>query len=194
MYSLLLDSSANSLSVGFSSLGKLVCFTSYEAWQSQSEHMIVEINKLMEENSISKDDLDSIVCSIGPGSYTGIRISLTIAKTISLALNIPVLPVSSLRVLKNNDLPSICLINARSGRSYFGVYQGTKIIVDDCIKTNEEALNYISEHPDFSVCGDVRYLNMGNNDNNVCLQMTTLMPVLPVINDTLGLKPIYMKD
>lgn len=194
MFTLLLDSSASSLSVGFLEDGKLLCETSYEAWQSQSEHMIPEINKLMETFNINHQDIEDIIVAIGPGSYTGVRISITIAKTISLALAIPVFPVSSLRVLKDNNKPSICLINARSGRSYFGVYEGNKIIVEDTIKSNDEVLKYISEHKNYSICGDARYLGYENNDTGVCKQMESLKSSLVPMEDTLGLKPIYMKD
>lgn len=194
MYTLLLDSSASNLSVGFLKDEKLFCYTSYEAWQCQSEHMIPEIDKLMKTNNISRNKIKDIIVSIGPGSYTGIRIALTIAKTTSLALQIPVYTVSSLRVLKDNNKPSICLINARSNRSYFGVYEGNKIIEEDTIKTNEEVLKYIANHKDFSICGDARYLGFTNNDTNVCRQMESLKNVLPRMDEALGLKPIYMKD
>ena len=74
----------------------------------------------------------------------------------------------ALRVLKDNDKPSICLINARSGRSYFGVYEQDKIIVSDTIKSNEEVLSYIKEHPSYSICGSVSYLGYENLDTNIC--------------------------
>ena len=191
---LLLDSSSAFLSVGFLKDGKLFCYKSYESWQTQSEHMVPEIDKLMVENDITKDDIDSVVTAIGPGSYTGVRIALTIAKIVSLSLGVPIYPVSSLRVLKNGKKPSICLINARSGRSYFAVYEAEKTIIADTIKTNEEVLKYIEEHPDYSICGDARYLGFEYNDTNVCEQMVSLFPYLEKLDDTLGLKPIYMKD
>ncbi len=194
MATLLLDSSNTSLSVGLEKDGALLAFTSYEAWQEQSEHMIPEIDKLMESNSVSRKDITGVVVSIGPGSYTGVRISLTIAKVIALALEVPIYPVSSLRVLKNNDLPSICLINARSNRSYFGVYKGDEVIVGDTIKTNDEVLEYIKEHPDYSVCGNVKYLGYENLDSNICLQMVSLLKVLSPIENDLALKPVYLKD
>ena len=194
MYTLLLDSSNTSLSVGFEKEGKLVCYTSYEAWQEQSEHMIPEIDKLMKKYGITRKDISKIVTSVGPGSYTGVRISLTIAKVMALTLNIPLYPVSSLRVLKDDDKPSICLINARSGRSYFGVYQGQKTIVEDTIKTNEEVLDYIKEHPDYSVCGNVKYLGYLDTSTNICQQMISLLPVLRPFDNNLSAKPVYLKD
>ena len=178
MVTLLLDSSNTSLAVGVAQNHKLVDYVSYSAWQTQSELMVEELDKLLSKNNVSRNEIEAVVTSIGPGSYTGVRIALTIAKTIALALEVPVYPVSSLRILKKDDKPSICVINARSGRSYFGVYENEKIIVSDCIKTNDEVLEYIKNHPDYVLCGDVKYLGFNNVDNNVCLQMVSLLPYL----------------
>ena len=194
MATLLLDSSNTSLSVGIENNGLLIGFASYEAWQQQSEFMVPEIDKLMSKLNIKKEDLSKIICSIGPGSYTGVRIALTIAKTISLAVSIPIYPISSLRVLKDNDKPSICVINARSNRSYFGVYQGKEIIVEDTIKTNDEVKEYINKHPEYSICGDARYLGYEKKDINICEQMVTLLPYLNKADNDLSVKPVYMKD
>lgn len=194
MATLLLDSSNTSLSVGIESKGELLGFISYEAWQAQSEHMIPEIDNLLNKYSLTRKDISGVVTSIGPGSYTGVRISLTIAKVIALCLDVPIYPVSSLRVLKDNDKPSICLINARSGRSYFGVFEKDKIIVSDTIKTNEEVLAYIKEHPSYSICGNVSYLGYENLDTNICLQMVTLLKSLSKCDNALALKPVYLKD
>ena len=194
MVSLLLDSSNTSLSVGLESNGTLLGYTSYESWQSQSEHMVPEIFNLLKKYDLSRKDIARIVVSIGPGSYTGVRIALTIAKVMGLCLEIPIYPVSSLRVLKDNDNPSICVINARSNRSYFGVYKNEQIIVEDCIKTNDEVLAYIKEHPDYSICGNASYLGFENIDTNICLQMVSLLNTLKPIKNSLALKPVYLKD
>ncbi len=194
MATLLLDSSNTCLSVGFENNGVLIGFTSYEAWQVQSEHMVPEIDKLMTKLGLTRKDITGVVTSIGPGSYTGVRIALTIAKVVALACNVPIYPVSSLRVLKNNDKPSICLINARSNRSYFGVFEGNKILVDDTIKTNDEVREYIASHPECSICGDARYLGLENNDTNICLQMVSLLGDLEKAENDLSVKPVYLKD
>lgn len=194
MATLLLDSSNTSLSVGFEKEGKLLGYSSFEAWQVQSEYMVPEIDKLMTKLGLSRNDITGIVTSIGPGSYTGVRIALTIAKITALACNCPIYPVSSLRVLKDNNLPSICLINARSGRSYFGVYEGDKVLVYDTIKTNEEVMEYINAHKDYSICGNVKYLGFENKDTNICLQMISLLNVLTPAENDLAVKPVYLKD
>ena len=194
MATLLLDSSNTSLSVGFEKDNQLIGYSSFEAWQVQSEYMVPEIDKLMDELSLTRRDISGIIISIGPGSYTGVRIALTIAKITALACDCPIYPVSSLRVLKNDKKPSICLINARSNRSYFGVYEDQKVIVEDTIKTNVEVLNYIKEHPDFCVCGNVKYLGYENTDTNICEQMISLKESLTPADNNLSVKPVYLKD
>ena len=194
MATLLLDSSNTSLSVGFEKEGQLIGYTSFEAWQVQSEYMVPEIDKLMDKLGLTRRDISGIVVSIGPGSYTGVRIALTIAKITSLACSCSIYPVSSLRVLKSGSTPSICVINARSNRSYFGVYEGEKVIIEDTIKTNDEVLEYIKEHPDYYICGNAQYLGYDNVDNNICLQMISLLNVLEPADNDLSVKPVYMKD
>ena len=194
MATLLLDSSNTSLSVGFEKDGKLLGYSSFEAWQVQSEYMVPEIDKLMTKLGLTRRDISGVVTAIGPGSYTGVRISLTIAKIVSLACECPIYPVSSLRVLKDGENPSICVINARSGRSYFGVFEGEKVLVEDTIKTNDEVLEYIKNNPEFKVCGNAQYLGLENIDTNICLQMISLLKVLEPAENDLAVKPVYMKD
>ena len=190
---LLLDSSNTSLSVGFENNGFLAGFTSYEAWQIQSEHMVPEIDALMKKLGLTRDDIKGIVTSIGPGSYTGVRIALTIAKVTSLATGAPIYPVSSLQVLKDGDKPSICLINARSNRSYIGVYD-ENVILNDQVMTNEEVKNFISCHPDYVICGDTAYLGIEGYKNNIIYEMALLKSKATKNIDALGIKPIYLKD
>ena len=194
MINLLLDSSNIFLSVGIMKDDSLLDFTSYESWQTQSENMVPEIDNLLKKHNISRNDINGVVVAIGPGSYTGVRIALTITKVMALALDIPIYPVSSLRILKNDDKPSICLINARSGRSYFGVYCGSNVLISDCIKQNDEVIDFINKNPDYSICGDVKYLGYENKNTNVCKQMVSLFKDLKPCENNLGLKPVYMKD
>ena len=90
MYSILLDSSNTSLTVGIAKDNVLLDYTSYEAWQSQSEHMIPELDALLNKYGVDKSEIDDVVVAIGPGSYTGVRIAITIAKTIAAALGVKI--------------------------------------------------------------------------------------------------------
>ena len=194
MYTILLDSSNTKLAVGIAKDGKVLKSTIYEAWQEQSEHMIPEISAILEDFNVKNEEIDDVMVAIGPGSYTGVRIAITIAKTMGFALKIEVFPVSSLQVLKDGDKPSICIINARSKRSYVGVYQGNKIILEDQIMTNEDLLNYINEHKEYSLCGNLSHLGLEGIESNVIEEMLSLKPFIKPMEDSLSLKPVYLKD
>ena len=193
MITILLDSSNTNLSVGIARDNLLLEYISYEAWQRQSEYMIPELNKLLSKYNVSRDEIKEVMVAKGPGSYTGVRIAITIAKTIATALDAKLYAVSSLRVQKACKNPSICLINARSGRSYIGVYEDDKVLLDDQIMKNEDVLNYIKEHPNYSVCGDVKYLGLEGVISNNIQEMLSLKNVLEPVNP-LSLKPVYMKE
>ena len=118
MLTLLLDSSNANLSVGLAKDHDLIDFVHYDAWQRQSELMVNEVKTLLERNRFSHADLDAVISAKGPGSYTGVRIALTIGKVIASALDIPLYIVSSLEAMKDPSKPSVCVSNARSKRSY----------------------------------------------------------------------------
>ena len=194
MYTILLDSSNTKLAVGIAKNGLVLKSTIYEAWQEQSEHMIPEINKILETFNVQREEIDDVMVAVGPGSYTGVRIAITIAKIMGYAMQIPVYPVSSLHVLKCENKPSICIVNARSKRSYVGVYQGKNVILPDQIMTNDELLAYINEHPDYILCGNLAYLGLNGQDTNTINEMISLKPFITPMEDSLSLKPVYMKD
>lgn len=194
MFTILLDSSNTSLTVGIAKEDKLLESVSYEAWQAQSEHMIPELDKLLKKYNVERKDIKYVVVAIGPGSYTGVRIAITIAKTIATALNVDVYEVSSLRCLKDENRPSVCLINARSGRSYFGVYEGEKIIIPDTIYTNDKVLEYINEHPTYSVCGNTSYLGIEGKEPDIARELLAIKKYTKKSDNPLSIKPVYMKD
>ena len=193
MYQLLLDSSNIYLSVGLAKNGQVVDLIFYNAWQRQSELMVGEVENILKRNNIDKKELDAIVVGIGPGSYTGVRIGVTIAKTIAYALNIKIYAKSSLSLLKIKGEPTICLFNARSGRSYFAVYKDNEVIEPDCVITNEEVLSYIEKHSDYKIAGDTAQIGKESASFDIIKNLADFNEDERV-KDILLLNPIYLKD
>ena len=193
MLYVILDSSATYLTVAIASKTKVIESVSYEAWQCQSEKMIPELQKLLEKYHYSSKDISGVIVGVGPGSYTGIRIAITTAKILALSLKVPVYPVSSLHILKDGSKPTITLMNARSGRSYFAVYQGNRCLEEDQTKVNEEVMEYIKAHPDYSIKGELSYLGLENNVGDLASEAFSLIDYLTPCENSLALKPIYMR-
>lgn len=194
MYTLILDSSNKNLSVGLVKGNVVIDFVDYDAWQRQSELMVEEIKKICEKNHILIGQITKVVTAVGPGSYTGVRISVTIAKVIAFALNIPLYEISSLSSLADPKNPSICLINARANRSFVGVYNKDKTLLKDTILSNEEVFEYISDHKNYVICGDVEYLNLTNHGTNRFERIINVINEEYKTKDILALKPVYLKD
>ncbi len=194
MIRLLLDSSGSHLSVGLAHQNRVIATTRYYAWQRQSEKMVPEIVSLLKQFGFSFFDLEAVIVAVGPGSYTGVRIALTIAKIIGYALKIPVFPVSSLAILICGLEPTICLINARSERSYVGVYQGHQVLLSDRVMTNDEVRGYIKEHPGYRLGGEIAYLNLEGSTNDLFVNLLALAVGMEPIGDIHALKPIYLKE
>ncbi|MGO4949551.1 tRNA (adenosine(37)-N6)-threonylcarbamoyltransferase complex dimerization subunit type 1 TsaB [Paenibacillus sp. DRB1-1] len=67
--------------------------------RNHSVHVISELERLLNEEGLTRDDVDGIAVGIGPGSYTGIRIAVTAAKTLAWAWGVPVTSISTLHAL-----------------------------------------------------------------------------------------------
>lgn len=195
-YTLLLDTSDKLLTVGIAIDDKIVYKLSFEAWQRQSEYLVVEIKKALEQLNISLKDVEYIVTGIGPGSYTGVRIALTFAKVLGSLTNIKVKTVSSLALLGNTSISFVGLINARSKRSYIGIYDKGEVVLKDTIKTNEEVLQLIEKYKalGYEIKGDLAYLNIENEASDVVEGLLSFSKISEEVKDILSLKPIYLKE
>lgn len=195
MYSLLLDSANRDLNVGLTKDGHLIDFLSYDAWQRQSELMVKEIDVILKRNQLTAKDINEVIVTIGPGSYTGIRIALTIAKTMAFALDIPIFAVSSLAVQRVSNTPTISVINARSGRSYVAIYNAEgQTIIEETVMNNEAVLSYLASHPSFVFSGDAAHLNTSAHKPDILCGMLIARSSLVAVDNVLTLKPVYLKD
>lgn len=124
MITLFIDTSTNTLTVALIKEGIVL----EESTVSSSEHSkqtLPEIEKLFKNNNIEPKSVNKIMVTNGPGSFTGIRIGVTIAKTYAWACNINIVPISTLKAyalsLDNYDY-YVPMIDARRGYVYAGIY------------------------------------------------------------------------
>lgn len=98
---------------------------------NHSIRVMPAIENLLKDCGVSPTELTKIVVAKGPGSYTGVRIGVTIAKTLAWTLKIPLVGVSSLAILAAplaryfNGMVSP-IFDARRGQVYTGLYQSVQ--------------------------------------------------------------------
>ncbi|WP_407406782.1 tRNA (adenosine(37)-N6)-threonylcarbamoyltransferase complex dimerization subunit type 1 TsaB [Peribacillus sp.] len=122
--------------------------------KNHSVRVMPAIESLLKDCDTSPKELTKIVVAQGPGSYTGVRIGVTIAKTLAWTLNVPLSAVSSLEVLAANgryfDGLVSPLFDARRGQVYTGLYEfdhGTlKTVTEDCNILSSEWAMKVKEY------------------------------------------------
>ena len=101
-----------------------------------SKRLMPAIDQLFKETGCTPQQLDYIAVAEGPGSYTGVRIGVTVAKTLAWTLNKPLVSMSSLELVARNideDGLVIPLFDARRETVFAGVYDAkTKdVVIED---------------------------------------------------------------
>ncbi|WP_411747179.1 tRNA (adenosine(37)-N6)-threonylcarbamoyltransferase complex dimerization subunit type 1 TsaB [Psychrobacillus psychrotolerans] len=90
------------------------------------------IEELMEKANIKPNEIEAIAVAKGPGSYTGVRIGVTIGKTLAWTLKVPIYSVSSLHVLAENApyfQGVVCsIMDARRGNVFAGIYTNGEVV------------------------------------------------------------------
>lgn len=93
---------------------------------SAAELLMPSVDAVLREARIAPDGLAAIAVSIGPGSFTGLRVGLATAKGLVLGTSIALVPVPTLAALAigpaDESLPVLALLDARRGEMYAGLY------------------------------------------------------------------------
>ena len=163
----------------FDSENGVIAETSLSVKKNHSNIVMPIIDNLFKISDLTTNDIDKIAVAIGPGSFTGVRIALGIAKGLAMALNKPLIAVNELDILEaiasGNKNEIIPLIDARKERVYYK-YQNT--YVDDYL------INLISnfdKNKKYVFVGDgaINYTNILKDnlgDNAVILPMYNSLP------------------
>ena len=99
MLVLAFDTTAAACSVALVGNGTTLASVSEPMDQGQAETLLPLIERVIGDAGVSYDALDRIAVTVGPGSFTGVRVGLSTARALGLAANKPVIGVSSLEVL-----------------------------------------------------------------------------------------------
>ena len=163
----------------FDSENGVIAETSLSVKKNHSNIVMPIIDNLFKISDLTINDIDKIAVAIGPGSFTGVRIALGIAKGLAMALNKPLIAVNELDILEaiasGNENEIIPLIDARKERVYYK-YQNK--YVDDYL------INLISnfdKNKKYIFVGDgaISYKNILKDnlgDNAIILPMYNAFP------------------
>lgn len=140
-------SSINNFAIGFSDNKKIIELN-FSNFENTDGYLTYSINSIAEIYNIKLSEVDYFACGVGPGSFTGLRIGLSIIKTLAWASKKKVVPVSSLELLAasfeiKKDATIVPLLDARAGKIFTSVFENGNRLTNDLDIFPENLLSFI---------------------------------------------------
>lgn len=157
MNSLIIDTSTKYLYIALVKDGVVLSEKIFEGSKNHAGNSVYQIDLLLKEFNLKTSDLDNVYCGYGPGSYTGVRISVTIAKMLASFLDVNLYKVSSLFLAGSGyDNKNVAVMfDARRGNSFCGCYGENYI--EDKLRSNEEFLSKVNSYDDLIVVNESNF-------------------------------------
>lgn len=169
MISLFIDTCSSKLIIGLFKDNKLIEKIEKLSNNDLSSQTLPYLDRLLKKNNLNPNDVDKIFVINGPGSFTGIRIGVTIAKMMAWTLNIDIVTMSELELLASTPFKTdyiIPYIDARRNAVYAGIYdKDGNNIMPDCYINIEQLKNSLDSSKSYTfVSYDYEKVNISNQD------------------------------
>ena len=206
MLTLAFDCSTSSMSIVLMDNEKILGEKNYLQEAKHSEMLVLEIKNLLDANKINFKDLDLIVVTHGPGSYTGIRVALAVSKIIKITVQKPILTVNCCEVLaykysKNYSKINV-VIQANKDEVYFAKYvanNNLEELASPIISSVDDILLEIKE--DEFLCGSAnkifnKHLLKSNQEDMILAKDVAIFGQRKFLQnkDLQDILPLYLRD
>ena len=115
---------------------KLIDDNSLSNGMTHSENLMPLITEILDRNSFKLSDIDLIACTVGPGSFTGIRIGVSSVKALAEVAKIQIVELTALEVLAGNIEKAeikAAIIDARNDQVYCGIFDKENNLIEEMI-------------------------------------------------------------
>lgn len=144
MITLCMDTSHVFLALGLIEDGKVIASSQSECWKKQSEEIFPRLIEMCASVSVTPDRIDRIVISKGPGSYTGVRIAMTVAKVFCAMKDVPLYTIGTLQLYAGNRTCRV-ITDARGHRVYTNTFVNGVPQAEDCAMAIDDLLPVLGE-------------------------------------------------
>lgn len=134
-----------------------------------SEGLFLYIEKALFECKMNINEFDIFCGVVGPGSFTGIRVGMSVLKGFNMVENKKLLPITTFEILAKKHKKGLLLLNSTNTACYYAKVKGSEIVEDGCVlKTNiatlanEEKVVILKEEQDII---NIEYNNIEVEDN-----------------------------
>jgi tRNA threonylcarbamoyladenosine biosynthesis protein TsaB len=121
------DTSTHRASLALCQSGELLAEYTWDVGASHSVELLRRLEWLLKERGLTLSQVSAVAAATGPGSFTGVRVAVTVAKSLAFGLNVPLIGVSTLDVIAYSQAsaatPVCALMDAGRGEFYAALYQ-----------------------------------------------------------------------
>lgn len=201
MICLFFDTSSDLLKVSLIKDDKIIFDKELHTKNDHSSYLVPTIDEAFKSNNIDFKELDEIIVGNGPGSFTGTRISIAVAKTYAFSFNIPVYMISSLEeLIYDNDGYDfyVPIIEEKKENLYFSIFdKDKKRVMDDTYSSTEYMYKKLEE-----LDGKLLLISLSNKEYEkydtikASINALNIMKNIDVNNEKVNphlLKPNYIK-
>ena len=201
MICLFFDTSSDLLKVSLIKDNKIIFDKELHTKNDHSSYLVPTIDEAFKSNNIDFKELDEIIVGNGPGSFTGTRISIAVAKTYAFSFNIPVYMISSLEeLIYDNDGYDfyVPIIEEKKENLYFSIFdKDKKRVMDDTYSSTEYMYKKLEE-----LDGKILLISLSDKEYEkydtvkVSINALNIMKNIDVNNEKVNphlLKPNYIK-
>jgi tRNA threonylcarbamoyladenosine biosynthesis protein TsaB len=194
MKQLFIDTAHRHLTVACVENGNIVSLIHQEAFKSQSEKIMDAINECFLVADWQPRQLQSIILTEGPGSYTGVRIAMTVAKVLASVASIQVYTTTTLQLIAGSNKNTFVMLDARSLRVYGGLVNEGQLVLTPSIYTIEQVIQLKETNPQWQFVGDLHLVNEKDVWLDIQEGILTCIRHAKVIEDIDALTPMYLKS
>lgn len=193
MISLVMDTSNSYLAVGL--FKDNMCLEAFQEKGSrrQSEKAIPSLKEVLDRHHIALKDVNEMIITSGPGSYTGVRVAMTIAKTLAAVSDVRIKSVSSLAAYAGMN-QALSVIDARGHKVFVGVYENGLPLIKEQVVALEDFAQLRAEYGDFELVGEIGCLGLDEKECDLCANIYALGQMADPIENVDLLVPTYIKD
>ena len=193
MISIVLDTSNQYLVVALYKDGECLGKIQELGSQRQSENAIPYLQRLLDEHQLGLLDVDEAIITRGPGSYTGVRVAMTIVKTLNVIHPLKVKAISSLKAYAGFD-KCISVIDARSKKVFVCIYENGKPLMNEQLMEINMFKEFRKSYLDYKVVGYSELVGEQAVEVDLVDHLYQLSLQEEAIDNVDALVPCYLKD
>ncbi|MCH1940318.1 tRNA (adenosine(37)-N6)-threonylcarbamoyltransferase complex dimerization subunit type 1 TsaB [Holdemania massiliensis] len=194
MITLCMDTSSKFLVLALIQEDELIGKRCLSSWKRQSEMIFPQLTELLAECGLSPKAIDQVVVTKGPGSYTGVRIAMTVAKVLCSTANLPLYALPTLELIGAGKTKAAVLLDARSQRAYFGMIENGRLSGKEEVLSLSEIQARIDNADGLELVGDCSLLGLEDCYPDLAQAFLTTRSQWQRVENVHLLVPEYLKS